>query len=189
MVYRHSLIARITHLTFFAAFLVLALSGTQLYLHQHWFHMRVGHLHLYAGFAMIAVGILYVANGILSGEFSKLLFRHEDSSGIWPMIAFYLRLRKSPPQYDDYNPLQKLSYTLVLLLLAPLIAATGLAIWAKLGGRAVGLLHLGFSIELVLFFFGHVLMVATTGLRNNVHSMITGWYQRHVMMEEGPNTV
>jgi len=184
MVYRHSLIARITHLTFFLSFLALTLTGTELFLHQHWFHVRVGHLHQYAGIAMIVTGVIYVGNGILSGELGKLLFTPADSARLWPMIAYYARLRKSPPQFEDYNPLQKLSYTLVLLLLGPLLAATGLGIWNKIGGRTVGLLHLGFATELVLFFFGHMLMVATTGLRNNMRSMITGWYQPHTTFSE-----
>ncbi len=180
MVYRHSLIARITHLTFFFSFIALALTGTELFLHQHWFHIRVGHIHQYAGIAMIVTGIIYIANGILSGELNKLLFTRADSARLWPMIAYYAGLRNSPPQFDDYNPLQKLSYTLVLLLIGPLLAATGLGIWNKIGGRAVGLLHLGFAMELVLFFFGHMFMVAATGLWNNLRSMITGWYQPHV---------
>jgi thiosulfate reductase cytochrome b subunit len=127
---------------------------------------------------MLASGIVYVGNGLLSGELGKLLYTPADNAGMWPMIAYYLRLRKAPPQYDDYNSLQKLSYTMVLLLIGPLIAATGIAMWTKTGGRAMGLLHLGLALELVLFFFGHTIMVATTGLWNNVHSMITGWYRR-----------
>jgi len=178
MVYRHSLIARITHLTFFVSFLVLALTGTQMFLHRHWLHLNVAHIHEYVGLAMLASGIVYVGNGLLSGELGKLLYTPADNAGMWPMIAYYLRLRKAPPQYDDYNSLQKLSYTMVLLLIGPLIAATGIAMWSKTGGRAMGLLHLGFALELVLFFFGHTIMVATTGLWNNVHSMITGWYRR-----------
>lgn len=185
MTYRHSLIARITHLTFFLSFLVLALTGTELFLHQRWFHVRAGHIHQYAGIAMIVVGVIYVVNGILSGELNKLLFKREDAAGLWPMTAYYLRLRKSAPHFDDYNPLQKLSYTMVLLLLGPLLAATGLGIWNNIGGRTVGLLHLGFGLELVLFFFGHMLMVATTGFVNNMRSMITGWYQsRATLCEE-----
>jgi len=35
----------------------------------------------------------------------------------------------------------------------------------------------GFGIELILFFAGHMVMVATTGLRNNIRAIVTGWYQ------------
>ena len=177
MVYRHSFIARATHLTFFIAFLALELTGAQLKMHRHWLAVNSGHVHQYAGIAMILSGVIYVGNGLISGELSKLLFRGEDAAGLWPMIAYYLRLRKTAPIYDDYNPLQKLSYTIVLLVIGPLIALTGLAIWNKLGGRTIGLLHLIMGLELVAFFFGHLVMVAATGLYNNLRSMVTGWYQ------------
>lgn len=42
------------------------------------------------------------------------------------------------------------------------------------GRRSTTLLHEGFAAELVLFFFGHMLMVATTGLRANLRAIIRG---------------
>ncbi len=188
MVYRHTLITRITHATFGLAFLILALTGAQLYFHAHWLPFKVGTLHQLAGLLMTGSGVLYVGNGIVSGELGKLLFGPRDVAGLMPMIAHYMRLRKEAPEYADYNPLQKLSYTIVLLVLGPLMVATGLGMWRHLwlqqplsqafGGRhAVTIWHIGFAIELVLFFIGHIVMVATTGLRNNIRSMITGWYE------------
>lgn len=35
-IYRHSLVTRVTHATFFVAFLGLVTTGTQIYLHAHW---------------------------------------------------------------------------------------------------------------------------------------------------------
>ncbi len=71
--------------------------------------------------------------------------------------------------------------------MGPMMAATGLALWPHLpifrplahffGGRsAVTLWHLGFGLELALFFVGHMVMVVTTGLRSNLAAIITGWY-------------
>lgn len=187
MVYRHSAVTRITHATFFASFLALALSGAQMYFHQHWLHVKVSTLHEYFGLAMLLSGMVYVFSGIFSGELSKLLFGADDLAGVFPMTAYYLRLRKTPPHYDDYNPLQKLAYTAVLLFVGPLIAATGFALWKHspvqplmsdiFGRRTAAIWHVGFALELILFFAGHMVMVATTGLRNNVRSMITGWYR------------
>lgn len=104
------------------------------------------------------------------------------------MAAYYLRLRRTAPEYGEYNPLQKLAYTVVLLTLGPLIGATGLALWPHLsivrpltrllGGRnEVTLWHIGFGLELILFFAGHMVMVATTGLRNNLRAIVTGWFR------------
>lgn len=186
-VYRHSVVTRVTHATFFLSFLALAVSGAQMYFHRHWIHLKVAQLHQYFGLAMLAGGIVYAGSGMLDGRLGKLLFGPGDAAGLWPMSAYYLRLRKEPPRYGDYNPLQKLAYTLVLLLVGPLIAATGFALWkhsplqpamsAIFGRKTASIWHIGFAIELILFFGGHMLMVATTGLRNNVRSIVTGWYR------------
>jgi thiosulfate reductase cytochrome b subunit len=184
--YRHSLVTRVTHATFFVAFMGLVVTGSQIYFHRHWLPVGVK-LHEYFGLAMIASGLVYLAGGILSGSLSKLLFGPRDAAGLVPMIAYYTRLRKTAPVYIDYNPLQKLAYTIALLTMGPLMAATGMAMWPHLaifrpltqffGGRKeVTLWHLGFGLELVLFFIGHMVMVATTGLRNNLRAIVTGWF-------------
>lgn len=192
-VYRHSLLTRITHAVFFLAFSGLALTGTQMYLHKHWLP-HVGTLHQIFGIAMIACGLTYLTAGLLTGQLQRLIFAPRDAAGLLPMAAYYLRARPQPPVYEGYNPLQKLAYTAVLLMIGPLMAATGLAIWPHVpafhalsqlfGGRAAKVWHLGFAIELVLFFGGHMMMVATTGLRNNVRSIVTGWYRERVLVRE-----
>ncbi len=185
-VYRHSLITRVTHAVFFLAFLGLLVTGTQIYFHRHWLPHGIN-WHEYFGLAMIASGVVYFAGALMSGSLSKLLFGASEVRGLIPMIAYYLRLRENSPVHADYNPLQKLAYTLVLLTMGPMMAATGIALWPHLpifrplaqlfGGRnTVTLWHLGFALELVLFFIGHMVMVAMTGLRNNLRAIVTGWY-------------
>jgi thiosulfate reductase cytochrome b subunit len=185
MVYRHSLITRITHATFFLSFFGLAASGVQIYFHLKWLHLPVVTLHEYLGLAMLASGVVYICSGILSGKFGKLLFGANDTAGVLPMTAYYLRLRKDPPQCGEYNPLQKLAYTLVLLFIGPLIVVSGLAMWkhsplqpplaAIFSSHSAKIWHIGFAIELMLFFASHMMMVAATGLRNNLRSILTGW--------------
>jgi len=174
--YRHSLVTRVTHGTFGLAFAGLVLTGAQAYLHARWLSSPVL-LHEIFACVMIASGVVYVAYAVLTGKLGALFFGSRDIAGLVPMSLYYLKLRPSPPEFGDYNPLQKLAYTIVLFMLAPLIVATGLAMWAHLfGGRkAVALWHLGFALELVLFFFGHMVMVATTGLRANLRAIVTGY--------------
>lgn len=178
MVYRHSLITRVTHAVYFLTFLALAVTGTQIFFHAHWLSLpiKTGRLHEYLGLVMIACGGLYLFSGTRSGELTKLLFGPRDAAGLLPMTAYYARLRPEPPSHDGYNPLQKLAYTIVLLTMGPLIAATGVAMWTKTGGRAMSIFHIGFAVELVLFFAGHIFMVATTGLSKNLRAIVTGWY-------------
>lgn len=194
--YRHTLATRVTHATFSIAFFGLIATGVQMYLRQHWLPINVAALHQDFGLAMIASGFVYFAGSLLNGTLRKLLFRAQDVRGLFPMVAYYLRLRKDAPQFDsEYNPLQKLAYTLVLLTLGPMMAATGIAMWPHLaivrpvlrmaGGRnAVTIWHLGFAVELVLFFAGHMVMVATTGLRRNLSAIVTGWYRRPAVAQE-----
>jgi thiosulfate reductase cytochrome b subunit len=194
MVYRHSLVTRITHAIFGISFFALALTGTQMYFHKHWLPFNPGAIHQYFALAMLASGVVYICSGFASGDFGKLIFAPEDAAGVMPMVGYYLRLRSEPPHYEGYNPLQKLAYTAVLLFIAPLLAATGFALWKHsplqtpmqlvFGRRTASIWHVGFAVELILFFFGHMLMVATTGLRNNVRSIITGWYEERALAKQ-----
>lgn len=100
-------------------------------------------------------------------------------------VADHARLRFRHRR--SYNPLQKLSYALVLLVLLPLMIATGLAMspgmnaampWLPelFGGRqSARTLHFVIMVLLVLFFVVHVVMVVAAGPINELRSMITGW--------------
>ncbi len=197
--YRHSLVTRITHAVFSLAFAGLLVTGAQIYFHQHWLPGGIK-WHEYFGLTMIATGLVYFAGALFTGSLAKLLFGPNDARGIIPMIAYYVRLRKTAPVYADYNPLQKLAYTVVLLTMGPMMAATGMALWPHLpifrpllqffGGRnSVTMWHLGFALELALFFVGHMVMVATTGLRNNLNAIITGWHYPNDVMLNGTHDV
>ncbi len=58
----------------------------------------------------------------------ELILRPSDMPKLWPMQAYYLSLRKTPPPHGNYNPLQKAAYTVVLFVIAPLVVLTGLAL-------------------------------------------------------------
>jgi thiosulfate reductase cytochrome b subunit len=133
----------------------------------------------------------YLVSAALRGTLRALVLRPSDLRGVAPMIAYYLHLRRTPPRYTTYNPLQKLAYTAVIFVLFPLVVVTGLALspgvdsaapWltALFGGRQFARLwHFVIMALLLGFTFGHLVMVATTGLWNNMRSMITGWYVEH----------
>ncbi|MBV8068220.1 MAG: cytochrome b/b6 domain-containing protein [Candidatus Eremiobacteraeota bacterium] len=100
----------------------------------------------------------------------------------------HLKLRKAPPEYGLYNPLQKASYTAVLFVLAPFVVLTGVALspgvdaiahpitWILGGRQFARLWHFSGMILLIGFFLIHVFQVATQGVVNQLRSMITGWY-------------
>lgn len=171
--YRHSLVTRITHGVFGLAFVGLALTGTQIEMHKHWIP-RSGLVHEIFAVLLIASTIVYIAGGLRSGGLRGIWFGEDALRDAVPMAAYYLRLRRDPPQYEGYNPLQKMAYTAAMLIITPLIIATGAAMFFRV--RAASVWHVGFAIELALFFAGHIVMVASTGLRRNLHAIVTGWY-------------
>ena len=104
------------------------------------------------------------------------------------MALYSLRLRRESPQEGEYNPLQKMAYTGVFFFLTPLIFLSGFAMspqldaafnWlpAMFGGRqSARTVHFLLTFLFAFFTFGHVVMVMTTGVINNMRSIITGWY-------------
>jgi thiosulfate reductase cytochrome b subunit len=100
--------------------------------------------------------------------------------------------RPTSPQEGEYNPLQKMAYTSVFVILTPLMLLSGMAMspqldvafnWlpALFGGRqSARSIHFIFAFGMLAFVFGHVFMVLTQGFFNNMRSMITGWYKEKV---------
>ena len=46
----------------------------------------------------------------VKGNLRDMILRPSDLPKLWPMQAYYLRLRKEPPPHGVYNPLQKAAY-------------------------------------------------------------------------------
>jgi len=159
------------------------------------------HWHFFFGWFFTINGLLYIAYNLAVGHLRKFLFTPRDAGQVPAMIAYYLKLRKSSPQKGEYNPLQKMAYTSVLVMLAPLILLSGMAMSPQLnvafnwmpaifGGRqSARAIHFIFAFGILFFVFGHVFMVITQGFLNNMRSMITGWYQEKVPSEIATPTI
>ena len=86
----------------------------------------------------------------------------------------------------QYNPLQKLAYSIIIFLLGPLLLATGLtmspgldAAWPWLpdffGGRqSARTLHFGAAMAVVAFVVIHIIMVMVSNPVKQIRAMITG---------------
>jgi thiosulfate reductase cytochrome b subunit len=145
--------------------------------------------HLFFSWILVLCGAAYLVVGFARGDIQKLVLRPADIPKLLPMQLYYLRLRKNPPPYGKYNPLQKMAYTLVLFAFVPLIILTGLALspgvdaWLGplpwlLGGRQFARLwHFLLMLVLLSFVAVHVVLVLSTGVVNNMRSMITGRYR------------
>lgn len=145
--------------------------------------------HLFFAWALTIALVAYLIAAAIRRDLRELVLRPSDLPKLWPMQLYYLKLRKEPPPYGTYNPLQKAAYTVVLFLLLPLIVLSGLAlapgidaaaqpITALFGGRQFARLwHFTLMAVLLGYVCVHMVLVLTTGVWNNVRSMITGWYE------------
>ena len=145
--------------------------------------------HLFFAWIFTINGTLYLVYSIVTRHiFSDLLPRREQWKHIGSTVREHLLLTFRKGVDADYNIIQRVSYVVVILVLAPLMVLTGLTMspavdaaapWLLdvFGGRqSARTLHFVTTWLLVLFVLGHVAMVLLSGVLNNIRSMITGWY-------------
>jgi thiosulfate reductase cytochrome b subunit len=148
---------------------------------------RVWHF-FFAWMLVIALGA-YMISAIARGDIRDLIMRPDDFRKLLPMQLYYMRLRKEPPPHGTYNPLQKLTYNIVLFVMMPLAILTGLALSPGFdaltgpliqvfGGRQFARLwHFVIMVLFIGYFATHMFLVFATGAWNNVRSMITGRFR------------
>ena len=145
------------------------------------------------GFAWIfAFGFLgYLIWSLFNGHFRKdvaLSTAEVAPSHLWADIKKHARLDFHSDN-ARYNPLQKITYSLVLFVLIPLAILTGLTMspgmnaalpWLVdlFGGRqSARSLHFIAAFGFVAFVILHVTLVILAGPVNELRSMITGWFR------------
>jgi len=145
--------------------------------------------HFFFGWLFALNGTLYIVYNLAVGHLRKFFFTFSDAKKVPAMLAYYLHLRKKSPQDSEYNPLQKMAYTSVFVILTPLVLLSGMAMspqldvafnWlpAAFGGRqSARAFHFILAFGFLSFTFGHVVMVLTQGFVNNMRSMLSGWYK------------
>ncbi len=148
--------------------------------------------HFFFAWLFVLNGLLYFLYNLATGHVRKFLLAPKETKKLLPMVLYYLRLRRESPQEGEYNPLQKMAYTGVFFVLTPLIILSGMAMspqldvafnWlpAMFGGRqSARSIHFILTFLFAFFTFGHIFMVLTTGLFNNMRSMVTGWYREKI---------
>jgi thiosulfate reductase cytochrome b subunit len=145
--------------------------------------------HLFFAWIAAFCWLAWLVSSAIKGNLRQMVLAPSDLPKLWPMQAYYLKLRKTPPPHGIYNPLQKAAYTAILFVIAPLVVLTGLALSPGIdaianpltvvfGGRQFARLwHFVGMLLLLAFFAIHTFQVATQGFLNQMRSMVTGWYQ------------
>jgi thiosulfate reductase cytochrome b subunit len=146
--------------------------------------------HLFFAWLFVINGLLFTAYALASRHAARdLAPTGQDLRGIGKSVRDHLILRHpSGDEAKRYNVLQKLAYAGILLIVAPLIVLSGLAMSPTMdtaapwlltifGGRQTArTIHFLACFSFVGFIIIHVLQVILTGFFNNIRSMITGWF-------------
>lgn len=147
-------------------------------------------LHFQAAWLLVLTGLVYVLWGLFRGHFRRHMLPERSPRFLSALGQAFLKslrfTRSGKDDADSYNPLQRVSYLIVIFVLFPLVIWTGLAMSPSftasfpatvilLGGRQTArTLHLFVSLALVAFLFVHLAMIALAGFWRRTRAMITG---------------
>ena len=84
--------------------------------------------HLFFAWIAAVCWLTWLISAAIKGNLRDMLLRPSDIPKLWPMQAYYLKLRKDAPEHGIYNPLQKAAYTTIGFVIAPLVVLTGFAL-------------------------------------------------------------
>jgi thiosulfate reductase cytochrome b subunit len=147
-------------------------------------------LHFLAAWVFVAVGVIYLAMGIVTGHIVRDLLpriRQLSPSAIWQDLKNHLRIDfESVRAGQRYNLLQKLAYSSVLFIVLPVMIATGFTMSPAItsaypllldlfgGYQSARTVHFFGYAALLLFLIVHVAMVIATGFSKQLRAMTWG---------------
>jgi thiosulfate reductase cytochrome b subunit len=145
-------------------------------------------IHFFFGWILVATLLVWLVASLPTGHLTReLLPTFKDLRALPRDVLNHIRFRFQHGR--NYGVLQKLAYCGVMLVLLPLMIATGLAMspaintmapWLTeiLGGRQTArTLHFVSAFALVSFFALHIIMIFAAGPINEMRSILTGWYR------------
>jgi len=117
----------------------------------------------------------YIAYQAITRNGRQVLFVRRDVHGVWPMVRHYFLFGPKPANREIYNPLQKMAYSIVIVL-AVISIVTGFALYKPVhlswlanamgGFRLVRVWHFAAMCGVLAFIPGHLVMVALHGWKN-----------------------
>jgi thiosulfate reductase cytochrome b subunit len=147
--------------------------------------------HFFFMWVLVVNGVVYVLWSLASRHLSQdLAPTSTDLKSIWQSVKDHARFRHARGEAATrYNVLQKLTYLSVIFVWFPLVILMGFAMspmldalapgWVDVFGGRQGArtLHFVAAFALLAFMALHVFLVITTGVWNNMRSMIDGRYR------------
>ncbi len=153
------------------------------------------HWHFLVDFAWLLTGLTYITMLFVTPEWRRLIpTSWQIVPEAWHALLSYLSFHvvETP---GAYNGLQQLSYAAVIFLLAPFSIATGIAMSPAVGARfpwyiklfrgrqSARSLHFLALCAFLVFFVGHVTIVALHGFRTELAMIVLGQtYDPHLRL-------
>jgi thiosulfate reductase cytochrome b subunit len=147
-------------------------------------------LHFLAAWMIVVTGAVYLVAGMITGHFRRHLVPPAAEltlSLLGQDLRDHLRLRIRPATSGPhYSLLQKCAYAAVVFFALPVMALTGLAMSPAVtatypflsgmfgGFQSARTIHFVIFVALVLFLFGHVLLVVLSGFTRHMRAMTVG---------------
>jgi len=199
-IFLHPLPIRIWHWINAGLIVFLIITGIQL--RFPWVSLfQYGHavyLHKVAGYILVGSFFYWFAYYLIAGGFNKhYMFHKRDMKGTMGQASYYaLSMFKggkspfTPSTNERFNPLQKIAYLSVMLVLTPVILFTGILFSDivyffnfinYIGGvRILDALHVATGYAFLLYLIVHLYM-STLGYRiiSHIKAMITGYGEEH----------
>ena len=200
-VFLHPLPIRVWHWINAGLILFLIVTGVQLRfpggvsLFQY---NQAAFLHKIFGYVLVGSFLYWLFYYLITGGFNKhYLFHKRDTKGMVRQSFYYTfsmfkgaRTPFIPSAHERFNPLQKIAYLTLMLILTPVILITGilfsdlvyfLNIVNFIGGvRILDAIHVATGYAFLLYLIVHLYM-ATLGYRviSHIKAMITGYGEEH----------
>jgi len=146
-------------------------------------------LHFLAAWVFALTGLAYLATAIATGHLRRRVVptaRDLSAAGLREDVTRHLRLSVRRDGGASYGTLQKIAYTVVIAVLLPLAALTGVTMSPAVttafpflltlfgGMQSARTLHFAAWVAIVAFSVVHVVMVAATGFRQHMRAMTIG---------------
>ena len=147
-------------------------------------------LHFLAAWFLVIPGLVYLLTGTSRGHFRAHMWPQAPELVpilLWREAKDHLRFRIRRSRADpEYGVLQKLTYSFVVFVAAPLVVLTGLTMSPTVtaafpflltlfgGFQSARTIHFAIFLTLVLFTLVHVVMVIASGFRRQMRAMTIG---------------
>jgi Ni/Fe-hydrogenase 1 B-type cytochrome subunit len=185
---KHDLFERVVHWVMALAVIVLILTGLNIRFPGFlpWGDMNSSRFfHFIAMYALIFSWLAHIYHTVIA-ERGEELFRPSELKKIPGVIKYYLFLVDEKPVYLKYNPLEKLMFNVIWVLIFIQVATGLMLYWPKgsmgitnaLGGlMAMRMLHDFMTYVFISFIIVHVYLVLAGDIRA-LWGMFHGYYFR-----------